>query len=305
MIAPLSNKLNMMKAFGRAAALSCLLLARQAEAGELRVELPASIEAREGSFYLGEYAEIDGEPALAGCASMAVISPKGGSFSRPDVIEALGATRLAGSDVALRMPDIVQVLPESDVAADLRAMTSWDWRIEIDELSESPKRGEYSLPPRVLPGARSLAMKLIDSSGRKSNKQIKLRWYQPVVYATRAIERDAKIDPSSLGVRIDTVGMTVPLVSDMARLRHSTLRRALLSGEPIAAGDVEAAAIVRSGSSVKLVAYVNGLGVEVEGIALQRGGMGDVIRVRNLSTRKILSGTVVDVGRVAINNNNN
>jgi flagella basal body P-ring formation protein FlgA len=218
------------------------------------------------------------------------------------VIEALGATNLAGSAVALRMPDVVRVLPEPDVAADLRAMTSWGWRIEIEGMSANPRSGEYSLPPRVLPGVRSITIKLIDAAGKKSNKQIKLRWYQPVVYATKAIEREAGIDPSSVSARIDTVGMTTPIISDAARLRHSTLRRALSPGDPVAVGDVETAAIVRSGSSVKLVAYVNGLGVEVQGVALQRGGMGDVIRVRNMSTRKILSGTVVDVGRVAINN---
>ena len=46
---------------------------------------------------------------------------------------------------------------------------------------------------------------------------------------------------------------------------------------------------------------MNGLGVEVRGIALQRGGIGDVIKVRNLSSRKILEGTIVDIGRVQLN----
>jgi flagella basal body P-ring formation protein FlgA len=267
-------------------------------AANLTVELPRVIEARDGSFYLGEYAVLDGESEIINSASMAVITPSGGAFSAEDVVEALGATEAAGLSVALRMPGVVRVLPESEAASDLRALTSWKWRIDVEGMEGWD--GKFSMPQKVLPGARSLTVKLQEADGRVANKQVKLRWYQPIVYTTRALAKDAKADASSLRLRIGTVGMTNPLAWDAEQLRHATLRKPVLAGEPISFADVDVAAIIRSGSSVKLVAVVKGLGIEVNGIALQRGGIGDVIRVRNLSTRKILSGTVVDAGRVQI-----
>ena len=51
---------------------------------------------------------------------------------------------------------------------------------------------------------------------------------------------------------------------------------------------------------VTIVAVVNGLAIEAKGMALQRGNRGDIIKVRNLSSKKILSGRVAGVGRVEI-----
>ena len=67
-----------------------------APAFDLAVELPNRIEAREGGFYLGEYAVLDGERDIADSASIAFITPSEGAFSVDDVIAALAATDAAG-----------------------------------------------------------------------------------------------------------------------------------------------------------------------------------------------------------------
>jgi flagella basal body P-ring formation protein FlgA len=287
------------RAFFLAVAL-ILEMSGAAPAFDLAVELPSRIEAREGGFYLGEYAVLDGERGIADSASMAVITPRGGSFSVNDVIAALAATDAAGRSVVLKMPDVVAVGAESKVASELRALTSWKWRIDVE--GAEPGSGKFSLPRKVLPGSRSVTLKIDAGDGRKANKQVKLRWYQPVIYSVRTLERDEKIDRSSLRACIGVTEMTNELVWDVEQVEGSILRKQVAPGSHIALRDVESAAVVRLGSSVRLVAEVNGLGVEVNGVALQRGGVGDVIKVKNLSSRKILSGTVIDVGRVKINN---
>ncbi|MDR1021277.1 MAG: flagellar basal body P-ring formation chaperone FlgA [Synergistaceae bacterium] len=295
----------MVKAIARISAsalLASLLLmcvSFRVQAADLTVELPSVIEVRGGAFYLGEYADITGDGHIAESASMAVISPSGGEFTVDDVVAALGATEAAGAAVSIRMPDAVKVLPEQSVAAELRAMTSWKWRIDVDG-ADNLAAGAFSLPPNVLPGVKSLSVKLLKPDGDKANKQVKLRWYQPVVYSTSALGKDATLTPSTLRHRIGAAGMSRPLVWDANQLADATLRRGVRAGDAIAQSDVESTLIVRSGASVRLVASVGGLGVEVRGIALQRGGKGDIIKVRNLSTRKILSGTVIDAGRVSI-----
>jgi flagella basal body P-ring formation protein FlgA len=101
-------------------------------------------------------------------------------------------------------------------------------------------------------------------------------------------------------MRIDEIGMTGTCAWLPEQVANAKLRQSIGPGRPIAAGDVERPDLVRSGASVTLVARVNGLGVEAHGIAMQRGGIGDVIKVKNLSSKKVLSGKIIDAGVVLI-----
>ncbi|MDR3332659.1 MAG: flagellar basal body P-ring formation chaperone FlgA [Synergistaceae bacterium] len=284
-------------------ALMFVLLTGTSWAFELRVELPEALEARDGGFLLGEYAEFDGDTYLADVASMVWIEPRNGKILMSDVIEALGTSEVAGRSVMIAMPDEVKVLPESEIASELRVMTAWKWRIDVLGITgeQIEKYSRYSLPPRVQPGSKSVSIKLVDADGDKTNRQIKLKWFQPVVYSLTSLQRGAGIDVSTLRTRVDSIGMIGESLWSPEQLAHSTMKQSIGAGKVIAASDVAQADLVKAGSSVKLIAKVNGLGIEVNGIAMQRGGIGDVIKVRNLSSRKVLSGKIVDVGRVAIN----
>jgi flagella basal body P-ring formation protein FlgA len=289
-----------------ALALLLAVLSGDAAAGEaigLRIDIPPVVEAREGGFYLGEYAAIDGDPILADSASMVWIEPRDGVFELDDVIAALGTSQAAERSVTISMPDAVRVLPESRVVSELRALTAWKWRIGI-EGAEDLDIGEYSsysLPPRVQPGARTVMLKLIDGGGKKINRQIKLKWFQPVIYSTKALQRGSVIDAADLRMRIDEIGMIGTCVWLPQQLANAEVRQSLGAGRAITVGDVEQTELVRAGTSVTLIAQVNGLGIEARGIAMQRGGIGDIIKVKNLSSKKILSGKIVDAGRVLIN----
>ncbi|MBR2215580.1 MAG: flagellar basal body P-ring formation protein FlgA [Selenomonadaceae bacterium] len=58
--------------------------------------------------------------------------------------------------------------------------------------------------------------------------------------------------------------------------------------------------VIEPGSAVKIVAVTNGIRIETEGVALQRGRVGKKIRVRNAKTSKVLQGTVVNDNTVEI-----
>ncbi|MDR1132831.1 MAG: flagellar basal body P-ring formation chaperone FlgA [Synergistaceae bacterium] len=280
-------------------------LPRPARAAELTISLPPSVEAREGWFYLGEYAEIYGDRETADGASMAVIRHDG-SFSRRDVIDALSYTEAAGREVSIVMPDVVEVDAEPEIAAELRAMTAWKWRVEIDVAPGSWAEtingfSGYRLPPKITPGARSIAVKLVDADGREHNKQVKATWYQPVIYATRPLSRGERIDVSKLGARIGKAAMMMTGFSSPEQLAGAVTRKAVNALVQLETGDVRQESFIRAGSTVTMVARSNGLGVEVKGIAMQRGGLGDIIRVKNLSSKKILKARIIGADRVEIN----
>lgn len=282
------------------AALAALLFfSGAAFAADVVITMPAEIASRPGEIYLGEYAKIEGDRELADAASMAVLRPSGGRLTRDDVVAALGATEVAGFDAALRVPAVIRVVRESRVARELRAITGWKWRID-DGGADIDDTTDFSLPKRIAPGASAVTAKVDDGRGHKLNRQITLRWYQPVIYSTVPIARGDRIDLTKLGRRIETVLLNENNISDISDLRGASPRTSIAAMRAICDADLQHVNVVRSGASVRLVSSVNGLGVEVAGVAMQRGGIGDVIKVKNLSSKKILQGRVIDADRVLI-----
>ena len=273
-------------------------------ASELRVSLPQSIEARDGWFYLGEYAEISGNRELADCASMAVIRHNG-MFSMDDVIEALSATKAAGSSVAIAMPEIVEVRPESALVSELRAATAWKWRIGVEVIPTDwdtliAGYNGFILPSKITPGTRTLPVRLEDKNGRQPIKQIKLTWYQPVVYSKHQLPKGDAIDPGTLDTRIGKASVMITNLSSPEQLTGAVARKTIGAMNPIETGDITHESYVRAGTAVTIAARVNGLGIEVKGVAMQRGGLGDIIRVKNLASKKILKARIVGADRVEI-----
>ncbi|KQO51619.1 flagellar biosynthesis protein FlgA [Methylobacterium sp. Leaf85] len=77
-----------------------------------------------------------------------------------------------------------------------------------------------------------------------------------------------------------------------------TARRMLLPGEPIPVNAVDDPRLVSRGTPTQIVFEENGLFITAVGAPLQNGGLGDVIRVRNTDTNRIVLGTVMADGRI-------
>jgi flagella basal body P-ring formation protein FlgA len=115
------------------------------------------------------------------------------------------------------------------------------------------------------------------------------------------LPRGDRIDVSKLGSRIGKAAMMITSFSSPAQLTGAVTRKTVNASVQIETGDVRQESFIRAGSAVTMVARSNGLGVEVKGIAMQRGGLGDIIRVKNLSSKKILKARIIGEDRVEIN----
>ncbi len=86
----------------------------------------------------------------------------------------------------------------------------------------------------------------------------------------------------------------------LSKVMGMRLRRNLRMGQPLVPAMVQAPRLVERGQRVILVAGGNGLDVRMPGEALSHGARGDRIRVRNLSSRRIVEGVVTDDGLVRV-----
>lgn len=80
-------------------------------------------------------------------------------------------------------------------------------------------------------------------------------------------------------------------------------RVTLYPGRAIRAADIGPPALVERNQIVTLIYSAGGLGISTEGRALARGGLGDVIRVMNLSSRAVLAAQVAPDGSLHVGSN--
>lgn len=116
--------------------------------------------------------------------------------------------------------------------------------------------------------------------------------------ATRTIRPQSILGPTDIAVTKDS---SLPgVLADPAEALGREVRVALYAGRPIRADDLGPPAIIDRNQRVALSYVEGGLAITAEGRALGRGGVGDVIRVMNLSSRATVSGRIDPDGVVRV-----
>lgn len=104
---------------------------------------------------------------------------------------------------------------------------------------------------------------------------------------------DVKAVPGEAGSALDDPRLAVGMEA----------RVTLYAGRPIQPGDLGAPAIVDRNQIVALSFQSGGLSILTEGRALGRGGVGETIRVMNLSSRTTVTGRIAPGGQVIVGPN--
>jgi flagella basal body P-ring formation protein FlgA len=130
--------------------------------------------------------------------------------------------------------------------------------------------------------------------------------YVPVTIASR-IHLWALRSPQAQGARLsadDVIaetrlvsGLALGYVTDAAQLSRSSLRHPLPAGAVLMSQDLLPDFMVHQGEQVTMVAAVDGIQVKAAGLALQDGHYRALIRVRNVSSSRVVQG-VVEADRV-------
>lgn len=115
--------------------------------------------------------------------------------------------------------------------------------------------------------------------------------------ATRVIRAQTVLTESDLNIATAQISGALTQIHEAIGLEA---RVTLYPGRPIRAADIGPPALVDRNQTVTLLYNVGTLGISTEGRALARGGLGDVIRVMNLSSRTMLLGRIAEDGAVHV-----
>lgn len=119
------------------------------------------------------------------------------------------------------------------------------------------------------------------------------------VVPTRTIRATDTISRNDVTVKNITNSAAFSRIEDVI---GQEARTTLYAGRPILFDDVGAPALVARNQIVLLRYIADGLVIMTEGRALQRGGIGDRVRIMNLDSRATLFGRVEKDGTVRVFN---
>ncbi len=163
---------------------------------------------------------------------------------------------------------------------------------------------ETNIPGGVKPALPTSVEVSVLIDGKPYKKVIyraRIHIYQDVLTAARAINRGERITESDLTVVSKEVNAySGACLTDSKMAVGFVMARSVSAGTILLKAMVDKPIVVERGFPLHLIVNVNGISVQMEGTALESGRVGDRIRVRNESSRKILYGKVLDNTAVEI-----
>ena len=121
--------------------------------------------------------------------------------------------------------------------------------------------------------------------------------YGDIVAPARTIRANAIITETDLTLVQSTLAQGFTRIIDVV---GQEARVVLYPGRPILIDDIGPPAIVTRNQVVQVQYLGNGLSIFTEGRALERGAIGDLVRIMNLSSRATLFGQVQEDGSVQV-----
>jgi flagellar basal body P-ring formation protein FlgA len=128
--------------------------------------------------------------------------------------------------------------------------------------------------------------------------------FKNVVVATRDLQPGEVLTDENLALERRSVGRLSNYYTDMNKVIGFAVKHDLLpSGTILNESLVRISPIIKRGNIVSIVAHNGAIEVVSAGIALQDGGVDQVIRVQNLQSKRILSAKVLDATAVEVATN--
>lgn len=117
------------------------------------------------------------------------------------------------------------------------------------------------------------------------------------VMPLRTIRANTVITVNDVALNVGNVSVGFARVSDVI---GQEARVALYPGRPILMGDIGPPSLIVRNQIVQVAFRGSGLNIITEGRALDRGAVGDRIRVMNLASRATLFGQVLEDGTIQV-----
>ena len=155
--------------------------------------------------------------------------------------------------------------------------------------------------PDYIQGNTALTITCPVNSAWKIHLPVRIDLFEDVATVTKPLLRGQLIDESSIRFQKTNVSrLNNGYFLKNAALQQLQARRDLIRGTVLTPRNLAPRLLVRSGQQVTLMLSYNGLEIKSSGRALQSARMGQVVKVRNSQSNKIVEGVVTGVALVQV-----
>ena len=200
--------------------------------------------------------------------------------------EQIGRWAEAAASQAARQPGL-------DVSAEARI----DERVAMPACQDTPRTSIHSRSTTAM----SVAVECQAPQAWTLYVPVKLESRAEVIVLAANVSAGTVIDKSHIASQTrDTGQLAYGYLTDARQVIGKTARRPMQAGWALSTNDVQAPDVIRRGDRVTLVARTGAVEVRAEGQALSNAGVDGHVRVKNLSTRRVVDGRVTTDGLVAV-----
>lgn len=156
------------------------------------------------------------------------------------------------------------------------------------------------------PGARTLGNTTVgvQCSGTRPWSlyvPVSIKMFGEAVVAVRPLAGGTALTPQDVHMaQVELGTASAGALTDPQQVAGKVLRRPLLADAVVTADSLEEPRMVRRDERVTLVAEGSGIEVRMMGQALADGVLGELIKVRNLGSKRVVEGTVLSAGLIRV-----
>ncbi len=161
---------------------------------------------------------------------------------------------------------------------------------------------EPFFPPGAnLSGNTSIGIRCEDNKPWSLYVSAKIIKYADIYVSTRYLPRGAQLKQDDFILERHNVSShSTGYITDINAIEGKVLRRPLRHNIVIPPNALHDPMLIKRGEKVTILAQNMGIKVHMKGKALKNGSEGEVIRVQNLSSKRIIEGKVLSAGVVGV-----
>lgn len=128
-----------------------------------------------------------------------------------------------------------------------------------------------------------------------------IKVYQSVVVLVRPVQRGEIITPQHLAIeRRDVSSLREDFATQLEQIENKQAVRHLDAGIIMNGRYAVDPKLIKRGEKVMITAAKPGFAIQMNGQSMMEGSKGQLIRVKNINSGRIISATVIEPGRVAV-----
>ena len=153
----------------------------------------------------------------------------------------------------------------------------------------------------VKPGKNTLNVECISDTPWRIFMRAQVKLFTSVVVSKHPLNRGQIIQENDIQLtRTELTGRQSAYLSSIDQAVGFEVNRRVKAGDIISVNNLSKPVLIKKGDAVTILAKNEGFQISMKGIASMAGSKGDKIKVKNIKTKKVVQGIIIDAQTVKV-----